>query len=60
MVPYREKSSSYPYHCIIFDKGKSYLADDYFLLWTDDKRGAVKIIKPIQLLETHLIQKETV
>jgi len=51
MVPYREKGSSYPYHCIIFDKGKSYLADDYSLSWTDDERETVKIIKPIQLSE---------
>jgi len=51
IVPYQEKGSSYPYHCVIFDKGKSYLADDSETLWADNEGGPVKIIEPIQLIE---------
>ena len=51
IVPYQEKGSSYPYHCVIFDKDRSYLANDSLTLWADDEGGEVKIIEPIQLKE---------
>jgi hypothetical protein len=57
IVPYQEKGSSYPYHCVIFDKGKIYLANDNFTMWADDEGGEVKIIGPIQLRELGLTQK---
>jgi hypothetical protein len=51
IVPYQEKGSSYPYHSVIFDKDRSYLANNNLTLWADDEGGEVKIIEPIQLKE---------
>ncbi len=59
IVPYQEKDSADPYHCVIFDKYRSYLANDNLTLWADDEGGAVKIIGPIQLKEYQFDSKGT-